>query len=68
MFIVYSIPKIDKKGQLKYEFSKFFFFFLNQRMLLNILNGLDVQIKIIKSTINFILHSTVKMFNKIYLL
>ena len=40
----------------------------NQRMLLDILNGLDAQIKIIKSTINFILHSKVKMFNKIYLL
>ena len=37
-------------------------------MLLDILNGLDAQIKIIKSTINFILHSKVKMFNKIYLL
>ena len=44
------------------------FFFFNERMLLNILNGLDAQIKIIKSTINFILHSKVKMFNKIYLL
>ena len=64
-------PKLihHKKGQLKYEFSKKYFKKKkNQRRLLDILNGLDAQIKIIKSTINFILHSTVKMFNKIYLL
>lgn len=49
--------------------AKNIFFKTNQRMLLDILNGLDAQIEIIKSTsINFILHSKVKMFNKIYLL
>ena len=26
MFIVYSIPKIDKKGQLKYELSKLYIY------------------------------------------
>ena len=62
-------PKLihHKKGQLKYELSKIYIY-IYQRMLLDILNGLDAQIKIIKSTINFILHSKVKMFNKIYLL
>ena len=64
-------PKLihHKKGQLKYELSKIYIYiYIYQRMLLDILNGLDAQIKIIKSTINFILHSKVKMFNKIYLL
>jgi len=64
-------PKLihHKKGRLKYEFSKNYYFFKkNQRMLLDILNSLDVQIKMIKITISFILHSKAKKFNKIYLL